>query len=125
MFANSRRILFPSGTIYSRVARRQSPNHSRDASGQSSGATDKASETVLDASEGKSAETDEKEVTVNSDRKIFSCDGKDDLVTQLPRDFIASAAKKRELYVSEKHPVPKMKYGGFKHGVKPQAGTFI
>ena len=64
--------MFPSGRIYSRVARRQSPNHSRDASGQSglssrasdrssrtigkssqmtgqsSRATDKASETVLD-----------------------------------------------------------------------------
>ena len=37
----------------------------------------------------KSGQTDEKEVNVNSDS-----DGKDDLVTQHPRDFIAPTAKK-------------------------------
>ena len=208
-FASSRRILFPSGTTYSRVARRQSPNHSRDApgqsgrssrasdrssqstgkssqttdqssrtAGQSSGATDKANETVLDdkfesmnedapgqsdqlsqaigessrtadqsseatdkaneividdklesmnedanemepACEITPAETDEKEVSVISDRKAVSSDGKDDLVSQFPLDFIAPTAKKKELYVPEKCQL-KMKYGGFKHGVKPQ-----
>ena len=49
---------------------------------------------IAPALEGKAVETDEKEVTVNSD-------GKNDLVTQLPQDFIAPTAKKKELYVSE------------------------
>ena len=39
------------------------------------------------------AETDEKEVSVISDRKVSS-DGKNDLVSQLPQDFIAPTAKK-------------------------------
>ena len=54
-----------------------------------------------------------------SDRKAVSSDGKDDLVSQFPLDFIAPTAKKKELYVPEKCQL-KMKYGGFKHGVKPQ-----
>ena len=74
---------------------------------------------IVPASERKSIETDEKEVTVNSDRKAVSSDGKD-LVTQLPQDFIASTTKKKEcykeLYISEKHPFAKLKYGGFKSG---------
>ena len=49
---------------------------------------------ISPAWEGKPVETDEKEVTVNSD-------GKNDLVTQLPQDFIAPTAKKKGLYVSE------------------------
>ena len=198
-FASSRRILFPSGTTYSRVAKRQSPNHSRDApgqsgrssrasdrssqstgkssqttdqssraAGQSSGATDKANETVLDdrfesmnedapgqsnqssQETGESsqtidtanetviddklekmsedvnemepgceialAETDEREVI--SDRKAVS-DGKDDLVSQLPQDFIGPTTKKMDLHIPEEYQL-KMKNGGFRHGVKPQ-----
>ena len=74
---------------------------------------------ISPAWEGKPVETDEKEVTVNSDRKAVSSDGKDDFVTQLLQDFIAPTAKKKELYVSEKHPFEEMKYVGFKSGVRP------
>merc|ERR1711923_499494 len=76
------------------------------------GATDKANETVLDdklenmtedvdemepASEITPAETDEKEVSVISDRKTVSSDGKDDLVSQLPQDFIGPTVKTMDL----------------------------
>ena len=53
-FAGSRRILFPSGTTYSRVAKRRSPNHSSDApgqSGQSSQASDRSSQTTDQSSQ--------------------------------------------------------------------------
>ena len=65
------------------------------------------------------AETDEKEVSVISDRKAVSSDGKDDLVSQLPQDFIGPTAKKIELHIPEEYQL-KMKNGGFRHGVKPQ-----
>ena len=81
---------------------------------QSSEPTDKANETVLDdklesmnedvnemepGCEIAPAETDEKEVSVISDRKSVSSDGKDDLVSQLPQDFIAPTAKKMDLHI--------------------------
>merc|ERR1711923_398841 len=77
----------------------QATGESSRTTDQSSGATDKANETVLDdklenmtedvdemesASEITPAETDEKEVSVISDRKAVSSDGKDDLVSQFP-----------------------------------------
>ena len=37
--------------------------------------------------------TDEKEISVISDRKDVSSDGKDDIVSQFPQDFIAPTAK--------------------------------
>ena len=56
---------------------------------------------IAPASEEKSAETDEKEVAINSDRISISSDRKDDdLVTQLPQDFIAPTANKKEFYGS-------------------------
>ena len=120
----------------SQASDRSSPStgKSSQTAGQSSRATYKANETVLDdklesmnedvnemepGCEIAPAETDEKEVSVTSDRKAVSSDGKDDLVSQLPQDFIAPTAKKKELYVPEKCQL-KIKYGGFKHGEKPQ-----
>ena len=111
----------------------RSTGKSSQTAGQSSGATYKANETVLDdklesmnedvnemepGCEIAPAETDEKEVSVISERKSVSSDGKDDLVSQLPQDFIAPTANKKD-YVPEKCQL-KMKYRGFKHGVKPQ-----
>ena len=54
-------------------------------------------------SQGKSVETDD----VNSDGKAISCNWKDNLVTELSQDFNALTAKKKECYVSEKHPLAK------------------
>ena len=71
------------------------------------------------ASEITPAETDEKEVSVISDRKAVSSDGKDDLVSQLPQDFIGPTAKKIELHIPEEYQL-KMKNGGFRYGVKPR-----
>ena len=108
----------------------QSDQSSR-ATGESSRTTDKANETVIDDKLEKMsedvnemepgceialAETDEREVI--SDRKAVS-DGKDDLVSQLPQDFIGPTAKKIELHIPEEYQL-KMKNGGFRHGVKPQ-----
>ena len=185
-FASSRRILFPSGTTYSRVAKRQSPNHSRDApgqsgrssrasdrssqstgkssqttdqssrtAGQSSGATDKANETVLDdkfesmnedapgQSNQSSQETGESSRTTDKanetviddklekmsedvnemepgceialaetdEREVISVsDGKDDLVSQLPQDFIGPTAKKMDLHIPEEYQGSKVYY---------------
>ena len=112
----------------------QATGESSRTTDQSSGATDKANETVLDdklenmtedvdemepASEITPAETDEKEVSVISDRKAVSSDGKDDLVSQLPQDFIAPNAKKKKLDIPEVYQL-KTKNEGFRFGVKPQ-----
>ena len=65
------------------------------------------------------AESDEKEVSVISDRKTVSSDGKDDLVSQLPQDFIGPTVKTMDLRIPEEYQL-KMKNGGFRYGVKPQ-----
>ena len=65
------------------------------------------------------AGSDEKEVSVISDRKAVSSDGKDDLVSQLPQDFIGPTAKKMDFNIPEKYQL-KMKNGGFRYGVKPR-----
>ena len=54
------------------------------------------------------AETDEKEVSVISDRKTVSSDGKDDLVSQLPQDFIGPTFKTMDLRIPEEYQL-KMK----------------
>ena len=109
----------------------QATGESSRTTDQSSGTTDKANETVIDDTlesmsedvdgmepgcEFALAETDEREVI--SDRKAVS-DGKDDLVSQLPQDFIGPTAKKMDLHIPEEYQL-KMKNGGFRHGVKPQ-----
>ena len=78
-FASSRRILFPSGTTYSRVAKRQSPNHSRDApgqSGQSSQASDQSSRST-----GKSSQT-----TDQSSRTTGQSSGATDKANETVKD---------------------------------------
>ena len=85
----------------------QATGESSRTTDQSSGATDKANETVLDdklesmnedinemepVCEIAPAETDEKEVSIISDRKAVSSDGENDLVSQLPQNFIAPTA---------------------------------
>ena len=75
----------------------------------------------LPVSEIASAETDEKEVSVISDRKAVSSDGKDDLVSQLPQDFIAPTAKKMILHIPEEYQL-KMKNRGCRYKT---LGTFI
>ena len=79
-FASSRRILFPSGTTYSRVANRQPPNHSKDAPGQS-GRSSRASDR-LSRSTGKSSQT-----TNQSSRTISRSSGAADKANETVLDL--------------------------------------